>query len=179
MKSIIQSYVLITGVFLSASALSAEQSSTFTFVGLGHGLNNTSIYLDDQQLKADSNTNYQMGVGKTFWSSDSWRADGILSLRYGKNHFSGVGTDGRVSETGLWASSRFNYLDGPAGITPFIEVGAGLVELDVKSSQFNFDDRTTAYEVQAGLTFELTEDVSFSFAVGYSDAEDVHHHFQR
>jgi len=181
---------------LSIAATEVQANNRYKFISVGLTNNN---YLSDNEFIDYSSAwtpKVAMGIGYSYDINSDYSLDSELSIDYSSSDFSGnidritdfelinKGTNaasfkqgGKVTAIGLWATARLKrkslFTTSFASISPFIEMSVGSINLDHQINSFDNEEanQVTAYKISAGLTFELDNDNSFSFALGTGDSD--------
>jgi len=188
--------VLCSFCFLSIAATEVQADTPYKFISLGLTNNN---YLSDSEFIDYSSAltpKIAMGIGYSYDINSDYSLESEVSIDYSQINFSGntdniadleltnqrvdaasFKQDGKVTAIGLWATARLNrkslFTTSFASISPFIEMSVGSINLDHHFNSFanNEPNQVTAYQVSAGLTFDLDNGNSFSFALATGDSD--------
>ena len=89
------------------------------------------------------------------------------------NHFNGATATGHLSTTSLMANATFDVLPNPL-LTPFVGAGLGVENLGGAINGDHGRAWKPAYQLEAGLRHDITDQVSLFGEYRFAQAEDTH-----
>jgi hypothetical protein len=185
-----KSIAILTGLACSLGCITATaDDGVYKFVGLSLSHHEKLADLDYSKLNIDLMPQVSFGFGKNYQLSPDWTVATELSISYAKTHFSGIdnsvstynhdnsfsGTyvSGEYEALGLWATSRFKYVSLSEKVTPFVELGLGVIKTNHGTLFGEEENHGMAYKASTGLAFEIANDMTFSFGVGLSNNDEI------
>ncbi len=161
---------LLTAILLTSGMVQADENPVYGFMATGISQSNIEFAMDEQQFKTQAAPHFELGLGKTNQLNEDWTLDNKLSFRYNKADIRGL--QGNYTQQGLWLTTTLKNHNLLNFATPFIEVGVGAVDTSLNMAAQHNSEQFVAYEVSAGLEFEVTDWFSISFAVSNSNDDD-------
>lgn len=163
---------------ISASSFQANSSEIYRFVALDIQKPNAELKQLGSSFDFDARPGLALGLGKSIQLSSDWSLDTELSINYARSTIerssaNGDTDYGKLNEIGLWASTKFKRENLFEQVTPFVELSAGIVELDYKSNQGRSQGHQAAYKVVSGLEFNMAKGATISFGIGFNSTDDL------
>jgi hypothetical protein len=185
MKNYLKIIIACTAFAGSFTAM-ATDDDTYKFVGFGLTHYDNLVNLDLSHSKIDLVPEVSLGLGKKYQLNEDWQLSVEVSLHYAKAHFSGFlesnsvnnfsqeqqSFSGNYEASGLWATSRFNYVSLSEKVSPFIELAVGAVQTNHGTLFGEEKKQGFAYKAITGVEFEVANDMTFSIGFGLSDNDD-------
>lgn len=162
--------LLLAAILLTSTMVQADETPIYGLMSTGLGQSNIEFDVDGQKFKTQAAPHFELGLGKTYQLNEDWTLDNQLSFRYSKAGISGL--QGNYTEQGLWHTSTLKNHNLLNFATPFVEVAVGAVDTSLNTAALHHSEQFVAYEVNAGLEFEITDWFSISFSVGDSNKDD-------
>jgi opacity protein-like surface antigen len=178
--------MLTCSALITSFTATATDDELYKFVGFSLTQYDNLANLDLSHTEIDLVPEVIFGLGKKYQLNNGWQLATEISMHYAKAHFSGLVKNDSVSNMtqgqqsfsgnyealGLWATSRFNYVGLSDNISPFIELGVGVVQTNHGTLFGEEKNQGIAYKAITGLEFEVAKDMTFSFGIGFSDNDN-------
>jgi len=157
-----------------ASALADDSGSYYVSAGGGVSL------LPDLHLNTAGGTAHEgFGTGYVAGGTvgynygDGWRFE--LTSLYQHSELSridGAPANGHLQSTSVMANATYDLLPNPM-LTPYVGVGVGVQDISARADGFSGRGWSPAYQAEAGLRHDLTEQASLFGEYRFSQAESV------
>ncbi|MES1944848.1 OmpA/MotB [Salinisphaera sp. PC39] len=157
---------------------------------------------DPVSFETEYDTGYLGSLALGYAHNNGWRTE--IEARYALNDLDRVtlregfgnqngetrGADGEYTSTSLMANAWYEF-NADGDWHPYLGGGVGAARLDYEALDFNEDDMVFAYQVGAGISYDLTDYTSVSlgyryfgtddpsFSTGSSDFQDLDSEYQQ
>ena len=161
-------------------ALQAENAAPERFFEVGVGIIDESFLTTPRQFQVNDSLIpvLSVGVGYDIQLKQDWQLQTSLSISHAKsdrfvaaNPWQMQNAD--LENTGIWVDTRLKYTAMFDGVNPFVSLGAGRVYGNYRDEQTQISGWETGYRAFAGLEFDVSQDMSFSLAVGTADVGHI------
>lgn len=186
---------LLTALFALPFAANADVKKdigeNYSFITLGAEKLTEQPFTQHQKINSQWLPKIGIGLGHSYQLNQDWQIDHQLVLEYSKGSATLVSSEqdllsqmpsyaaapvtssGQLQTTGLWLKNRLTRENLFANAAPFIELDVGTIHqrFDANNHQV-FKDKSSqqlAYKALVGLSFDLTNDVDISIAVGHQN----------
>jgi len=172
--------------YVTSFSSSAADDVFYKFVSFGLIYNDGLGNLAPSRSEIDLMPEISFGLGKNYQLNEDWQLATEFSLQYAQTNFSVMAEhenmknfsqnqssfSGDYREVGLWATSRFKYVNLTENVSPFIELAVGVVQTNQATLFGEEKNNGIAFKAVTGLEFEVAQDMTFSIGVGLSDNDD-------
>lgn len=149
---------------------SGEWQSSYIFYGLGLTDTNQLLSAQDSDFHAEYVPQITLGVGKSYRINQNWIVDTSLSADWAKARFQFEQGQGRQMATlenlGLWSTTRLVREHWVDNLSPFVELGLGLVQGSADDFADLDNEWRGAAKAAVGVEFTLSDSASLSIALG-------------
>lgn len=164
----------MTILFFHCAATSAASD---WFYEVGVGLTGADFLSAPQEIRLTDSfvPSVSIGVGYTAKIETNWQLQTSLSISHTQLQIStpiehGRFTNGRLENTGLWLDSRLALTSLSDRLSPFFGMGIGKIHGHYEDSTTQLSGWESGARAYVGLEYKVTDDSSFSFALGRGDA---------
>ena len=183
--------VLWSGLFIGLLATSAWANQEQYYVGIKGGIGggpDAKSVLGRLSATVDTDlgpvvmgtVGHALGNGMRLEGEISWRRNNLDSASLRLPTASGsVDTEGNLQNRAVMVNGVYDFQFG-SSITPFVLGGIGVSRVDVEVTQigsrslnFEDDEIVFAYQVGAGLTYQLTESISLDVSYRFFGTPQV------
>ncbi len=149
---------------------SIEQPAQFyKFINFGIEKSDFLFNSNSENIQSSWSPKIGLGIGYQFQLSENWLLENELSIDYSKANLTqtsfGESSYGQADSLGIWVKTRLKRQNLFANVSPFIELDAGLVNVDYQLNN-------TIYKAIAGLEFSLENDMKISIGMGISNNDN-------
>ena len=174
MKRICRRIVLVSlaTFFLLATvsiAPAAEKGGFYAGV-FGSFVMPDELDIEDGGEKVDLDDSFALGIkGGLIIPQNPWLAPELEYTYLGEQDFDNTNVDGNFSAHNFMANLLLRYPEGK--IHPFVGVGIGISRGTVEIGSWDEDDTAFAWQLMAGVNFELAPKISLDLAYKYFNSE--------
>jgi len=168
--------LLATSSIVSANAnLQSKDLRIFTSIEV------TKPELEPVQNGFSFKQNYSpkltLGLAKEFQLDENWQLVSSVSISYLNTNIERFSFDdgtksASYDELGLWGAVKLKRNNLYPNISPFIELGAGLIEADYHLNQTIKKETVAGLKATTGVEFTLTKGSTISVGLGFSNFDD-------
>ncbi len=180
MKKTFTSMVAALLVFLASAPLAHAAATPYVSLSAGVGfLADSDAEVDDEEF--EDVIEYKTGFavnGAVGLDGDMYRVEGALGYQANDwDAFIGFDLDDDAeAETSILSFMVNGYLDiemPAAPVTPYLMAGAGVANVDLDIEGESDDDTVFAYQIGAGVGFEVSPNVTVDIGYRYFATSDV------
>lgn len=163
----------ITMAYFSFTPVVAEELQAQYFYGASLSHIDVLATPENSEIKAKYVPSIFVGVGYEFDIDNNWKVEWNNSLNFTQATISPIDISmpdyTTLTNVGLWSHARLKYTSLFDNVSPFIEAGVGLVNIDYSLAGQSNNTWDTGTSLQAGVEFELSEGSSISIGFGKPD----------
>lgn len=165
-------YMLVVATLMGVNSMQgvSEELQPDYFFGISLSDTNSLAKPHGTEVKAKYAPAVFVGLNYTFDVSPDWEVDWSHSLHFTQGSIALLDNPEapytNMTNVGLWSQAKLKYQGLFDEVSPFVQAGVGLVNVDYSLDGKSNNEWNTGTNFQAGFEFNLASDSSFSISVG-------------